>query len=172
MKRFRRFVLGIAVCGLSLNAINVHAKCEMDNAALQAMPEIVVTIERNDAEPIELPAIWANTTVARGQGFQRVCADRIAQTPMLFTFSRPVSPSFHMRNVVAPLDIAFIDARGRIESIQSMAVYEPGGGTPMYSPRRPIVAALEFAPGLFESLGVDRRSVVRWQVSETTASPE
>lgn len=146
------------------------ADCQMDNAALQEMSAVTVSVERADGTGFSFPALFAGDVRTRSAGFQYVCAERIAQTPILFHFGVPVSPSFHMNNVVAPIDIAFIDARGKIESVQSMAVYQEGRRKPRYSPSRPIVAALEVSPGFYAENRIDLKSRISW--SHTRPTPE
>ncbi|MBA1147080.1 DUF192 domain-containing protein [Ectothiorhodospiraceae bacterium WFHF3C12] len=103
----------------------------------------------------------ADDSRERGQGFQHVPADRIREAMIYFHFPRPVVPRFHMRNVAAPLAIAWIDADGRVIGIDIM---EPGGSG--YVPPGPITAALELHPARLDALGLDVGSRVRVQPGE------
>jgi len=141
-------------------------QCEVDNAALQAMYASQVSFESNTLEDQEIVTVsvkTADNNATRSQGFQRVCASTIAATPILFLFKNPITPSFHMNNVVAAIDIAFIDEHGVIESIQAMQPYSLLlRDKPLYSPSRPIIAALEARPGFYSDNNLAVGDTVRW----------
>lgn len=59
---------------------------------------------------------------------------------MLFIFDKPEVPSFYMKDTLIPLDILFINSKGKVVSIQSMA---PLNETNLFSPKEPIIWALE-----------------------------
>ena len=69
-----------------------------------------------------------------------------------------------MNNVYMPLDIAFIDEDGKIRDIQTMhpVVLGKKNQTRVWSPNRPVTAALEVKGGLLEQLGV---TVDEWSVT-------
>lgn len=93
----------------------------------------------------------ADEAPERSAGFQHVCPDVIAKTPMLFDFKRPYHGAFHMHNVYAPLDIGFIDKNGTLFELQRMEPYILGstGAGRTYRPKRAYVAALEARSGFF-----------------------
>ena len=64
---------------------------------------------------------------------------------MLFVFDRVAQQSFHMSHTTIPLDIAFIDEEGCIESIKELT---PLRRTPVYS-NTPVLYALEVNRGWF-----------------------
>ncbi len=139
------------------------ANCELDNAALQAMPLIEVTISRKDGSQHSVTAKLADNNATRAAGFQRVCAETIEAMPILFVFQRESIPSFHMNNVVAPIDIAFVDKRGRLESIQAMKPYSLlQRKKPLYSPNRPILYAFEVHPGFFKKHDILLGDTLTW----------
>jgi len=78
---------------------------------------------------------------------------------MLFVFEHPQYMSFWMRNTFIPLDIAFIDADGRIVDIQSMA---PLDETKQYISAAPALYALEVNQGWFKKHGIKAGSVVKF----------
>jgi len=140
-----------------------RASCEVDNAALQSMPVIQVTLSREDGSEYTVPAKLADNNANRAAGFQRVCASTIAAMPILFVFQQEQVPNFHMNNVVAPIDIAFIDKKGRIESIQSMKTYSMlQRKKPLYSPKRPVLYAFEAHPGFFDEHEISHTSKMTW----------
>ncbi len=146
-------------------------KCELDNAALQAMYRSTVSFEsgsNGDETTKNIVVKTADNNATRAAGFQRVCASTIAKTPILFLFNSPVIPNFHMNNVVAAIDIAFIDEHGEIESIHAMQPYSLLLlKKPLYSPKRPIVAALEARPGFFSDNNLMAGDAIRWVADAT-----
>jgi len=137
--------------------------CELDNAALQSMKSIEVTLTRKDGSFYSMPARLADTNSTRAAGFQRICEATIEAMPILFEFEREGIPSFHMNNVVAPIDIAFIDKRGRIESIQSMKPYSLiEVKKALYRPKRPVLYALEVHKGFYRQHGLSLSSKMTW----------
>lgn len=160
---------GLLVAVVLLNCIFVQADtaCEIDNVQLQSMPIIEVVLTRDDGSVHRMHAKLANTKVARAAGFQRVCESTIERMPIVFEFQREVVPHFHMNNVVAPIDIAFIDKTGRIVSIQAMAPYVLGAlKKPLYSPNSPVIYALEVHEGFFQEHEVSLSSKFAWNNAE------
>lgn len=154
-----------------LMAMSISAQaCQLNNAALQAMGNASVHFYSSDQELIsnknaffDVGVRLADTAQTRAAGFQYVCDSVIKETPILFLFQRPIRPSFHMRNVVAPIDIAFIREDGSIDSFYAMKPYVLGSKRkPVYSPRRPVIAALEVAPGFFQNNKISKSTFVAW----------
>lgn len=170
-KRF--FPLGLGLLLLSVNACAQNLNCQTDNADLQAMPTLTIEITREDGSVYVQTGKLADNDKTRAAGFQRVCGSTIESSPILFDFKRQLMPRFHMNNVVAPIDIAFIDKNGRIESIQAMKPYILGSNKkPLYGPRRPIVAAFEVHPGFFEKHNLNLKSTVTWYEPSAEAVKE
>ena len=170
----RLYFLGVCLCLSSVNACAQNLDCETDNAALQAMPPVTVEFTRDNGSLVSFNAKLADNNSTRAAGFQRVCDVTIRATPILFTFEYELTPNFHMNNVVAPLDVAFIDKNGGIESIQLMKTYSLGAvRKPLYSPKRPIVAVFEAHKGFFEEHNLNLSSKVDWRVvsAQTTDEP-
>lgn len=142
---------------------NAQVECETDNAALQSMPVIEVTLTRDDGSSYSMPSKLADNNVTRAAGFQRVCESTIEAMPILFVFQRESTPGFHMNNVVSPIDIAFIDKAGRLESIQAMKPYSVLEiKKPLYSPKRPVLYALEVHKGFFDKHNISLTSKMSW----------
>ncbi len=78
---------------------------------------------------------------------------------MLFVFPEQRILSFWMRNTFIPLDIAFIDADGRIVDIQRM---QPIDESKLYVSAAPALYALEVNAGWFERHGLKVGSLVRF----------
>ncbi|MFQ3244832.1 MAG: uncharacterized membrane protein (UPF0127 family) [Arenicella sp.] len=150
-----------------------HAQldCQIDNPALQAMPKIEVTLTRDDGSRVIMPAKLADNNATRAAGFQRVCESTIEAMPILFVFKQPSVPSFHMNNVVAPIDIAFIDNDGDLESIQSMNPYSMlQVKKPLYSPKRPVLYALEVHKGFYQKHNISVDSKMKWTLPSANLS--
>jgi uncharacterized membrane protein (UPF0127 family) len=143
-----------------------QSDCQIDNPALQAMPKIEVTLTRDDGSSYSMPAKLADNNTTRAAGFQRVCESTIEAMPILFVFQRQSVPSFHMNNVVAPLDIAFIDKEGGLESIQATSPYSVIQiKKPLYSPKRPVLYALEVHKGFYQKHEISVDSKMTWAPS-------
>ena len=140
--------------------------CEISNKALEAMPSVKLLIQRKDGTQQTMTALLANNGVTRAAGFQNVCESTVDSTLILFTFPEEVEPSFHMNNVVASLDIAFIKTDGTVASIQLMKPYSPMSiDKPLYSPSVPVSAALEAHAGFFKKLNVREGDVILWEAN-------
>lgn len=71
-------------------------------------------------------------------------------TGMLFVYPRERILSFWMRNTRIPLDIAYVDQRGNIVDVQTMAPQSDR----LYESAAPAMYALELEAGWFEEHGV------------------
>lgn len=144
--------------------------CEVDNPSLQAMPAIQIELIREDGSKHTMPAKLANTNATRAAGFQKVCASTIAEMPILFVFNIEQVPGFHMNNVVAPIDIAFIKKGGELESIQAMQPYSVMQlKKKLWRPKQPVKYALEVHPGFFEQHNINLKSRMRWEHAKQQA---
>ena len=106
-------------------------------------------------------AQWLTVRVAdeadeRAQGMQHLPARVVRDHPIWFEFPTPRRVGWHMRNVAIALDIAHVDAAGRVIAVERMA---PGGTG--YGIDAPIAAALELAAGEAERLGIRPGSRLR-----------
>lgn len=137
--------------------------CQTTNAALEAMPPIQVKITRSDGTEYQMTAKLANNNYTRAAGFQNVCGSTMKETPILFIFEQPVIPSFHMNNVVAPIDIAFVRQDSSIDVIHAMQPYSLVSlAKPLYSPKTPVIAALETHKGFYDEHGFGLDSSISW----------
>jgi uncharacterized protein len=126
--------------GLMMVAVMVLWSCTHMPAArpapLAGMPYVTLMVA-DEPHRVRL----AHTPEARAQGFQHVPATDMDREAIYFQFDAPLRPTFHMRNVVAPLLIAWIAPSGAVVGVDLM---RPGGDR--YAPREVVVAALEFTP--------------------------
>lgn len=162
-------LLGLAFL-LSFGSLQAKEQigCELDNAALRAMPEVQVTLTASSGKEHTVTARLADNNQTRAAGFQRVCASVIAAMPILFEFKVPRVPRFHMHNVVAPIDIAFILPDNGIDSIQAMQPYSLIQiDKPLYQPSQPSIAALEAYPGFFLERQIDTAAKITWRSNKS-----
>lgn len=90
----------------------------------------------------------ADTARERYAGMQWLCPAQVKAYPILFLMQQPEPAGFHMNNVFAALDIAFLDRSGSVIAIEHMPL---GGGAD--SPAA-VAAVLEAAHGSFEHWGL------------------
>ena len=77
---------------------------------------------------------------------------------MLFIYQQPTFVSFWMKNTLIPLDMIFLDGRGVVRRVHSMAV--PGDLTPIPG-GDDILAVLEINGGLARRMGIAEGSEMR-----------
>ena len=92
---------------------------------------------------------------------------------MLFLLTQKRVARFWMRETLIPLDILFLDEEGRITAIHTMKVEPPRredqseedylAGLPLYSSRKPVVAAIELNAGVVQWLGLKVGDKLSWK---------
>ncbi len=131
-------------------AIQDDSACPRWRRAFLGLSSQPLVIETTDARRIRVTAKVADTDEARWAGFQCATPDEIRTTVIVFDFQREVLGGFHMQNVVAPLDIAFVKASGRIFSILRM---DPSPSA-RYGPMGAYRYAIEARAGFFKERGI------------------
>jgi len=166
--------LVVCLCLFVANSVLAN-DCQLTNSGLNAMPELAIQItpvgaelseaaNEKHSETIKISVKLANNNATRAAGFQSVCESTIKAQSILFVFANEIQPRFHMRNVVAPLDIAFIDKQGHIVSIQTMQPYVLGSlNKPTYYPPKAVIAALETYDGFFTEYNINLGSKIHWE---------
>ena len=149
-----RSVLTFLAAAIAVTAIvatsQVSAQdCLQWRTALASMRSGTVTIVGGD-QKVQFPVKVADDNQQRAAGFQCATHEEIEQTKILFDFGVEIMTAFHMQNVVAPLDVAFAKADGRIFSIQRMTP----SPTALYQPMGAFRYALETPAGFFERGGI------------------
>ncbi len=141
----------LAVFGLLLveGAQAQDAECPRWREAFASMPHKMVTIQVGP-KTLALRVKAADTSERHAGGFQCATPEEIHRNLILFDFGDEILTQFHMRNVPAALDIAFIKADGRIFSILKM---DPSP-TQLYGPMGTFRYALEARAGFYESQGI------------------
>lgn len=136
--------------GLLFVSLDAAGDCRPTTQALDDMAEAELVLAGPGGRSIRLAVRVADDFGERAAGFQHICPETIEETAIYFAFDRPRRPNFHMNNVKAPLDIAFIDSDGVIVDIQRMEPYVLGAKRrPTYGPPGDVAAALEARAGYF-----------------------
>jgi zinc transport system permease protein len=125
------------------------SECKRWRAAFATMPVRMVTLQIG-VKTVALRVKVAETSEQAAAGFQCSTAEEIQKTLILFDFGREIYSQFHMQNVPAALDIAFVKADGNIFSVLKM---DPSP-TALYGPMGNFRFALEARAGFYESQGV------------------
>ncbi len=102
--------------------------------------------------------VWvADHFLEREQGLMYVTAEELAPLPdgrrrgMLFTWTGDNYTGFWMKNTITPLDVAYINERGVINTIHTMTPLDES----IYPPNDPYRYALEATAGTFTELEVE-----------------
>jgi uncharacterized membrane protein (UPF0127 family) len=130
----------------------VAADCSPSTPAFAHMDSRTLALVNDRGEAVSMEARIADDGAERAAGFQHICASVIERSNILFEFAPPIASGFHMRNVHAPLDIAFIAPDGRVIATARM---EPG--KQRYGPPGVIGYALETRAGVLDELGISAR---------------
>lgn len=125
------------------------AACLLSSCVVAA-GQATVTLIGGD-EPLQFQVELADTPDSRARGLMHR-KELAEDAGMLFIFDYPAEVGFWMRNTLIPLDMLFIDERGRIVHIHHRA--QPHDER-MISSRYPITHVLEINGGLAESLGIE-----------------
>jgi uncharacterized protein len=143
----------------SLLAATVVACLAGAVAADAALERGRATIATKDGRRIAVRVEIARTPADRARGLsgRRTLARNAG---MLFTYPHAQRRSFWMRGTHIPLDIAFMDARGRILRMLRMKPCE-ADPCPLYDPGLAFRSALEVNAGAFARWRVRRGDVVR-----------
>jgi uncharacterized membrane protein (UPF0127 family) len=126
--------------------------CARWRKAFAGMPTATLVIVTANGRSLRPTAKLARTDEARLAGFQCATPDEIRTTVIVFDFHREILGAFHMQNVPAPLDIAFVKASGRIFSILRMAP----SPTETYGPLGAYLYAIEARAGFFKDHGISQ----------------
>ncbi len=141
--------LGLLLPALAGGAAAESPECPRWREAFAAMPTKMVTIQVG-AKTLALRVKSADTSERQAGGFQCATAEEIQRHLILFDFGQEIATQFHMNNVPAPLDIAFVKADGRVFSILRM---DPSP-TNLYGPMGAFRYAIEARAGFFQSQGI------------------
>lgn len=156
----RATVVALLVCALGGGAGADSAECPRWRAVFASMPIKMITVQVG-ARTLALRVKSADTSERQAGGFQCATPEEIQRHLILFDFGQEITTQFHMNNVPAPLDIAFVKADGRIFSILKM----DSSPTNLYGPMGSFRYAIEARAGFFQSQGI-RQGEARMAVPE------
>lgn len=132
---------------------------------LSSFPQSTLSILTADGRQHTLNIWVADTDAHRQQGLMMV-QHLPDHSGMLFVFDRPQRIQMWMKNTLIPLDMLFIDANGRIDSIAANT-------TPMslkiIASDTPVLGVLEVAGGTANQLGIRPGSLIRHPVFGSVA---
>ncbi|MFD3189577.1 DUF192 domain-containing protein [Sedimentitalea sp. HM32M-2] len=135
-------------------------------SAVQAACRDDVVYLRGDWGQARFSIELADTSGARSRGLMfRETLPRAAG--MLFVYERPQRASFWMKNTLIPLDMLFIDRRGRVTRVHHRA--KPGDLTPIEGGDK-VYAVLEINGGLAAAYGIANGTQVRHPVFSGAAA--
>ena len=126
-----------------------NPECRRWRDAFATMPLRMVSIQAG-TRTLALRVKMADSGERQAGGFQCATPDEIKRHLILFDFGKEIFTQFHMQNVHAALDIAFIKGDGRIFAILKM---DPSP-TELYGPLGEFRYALEAHAGFFASQGI------------------
>lgn len=143
MKRlfFLFIIFSVCVYALGCSQSNSGAK---ENSDTEEPKNNGLTTLRIDSVPLKIEVVQSDEARAKGLMFREELPE---DQGMLFVFPNEHTLSFWMRNTFIPLDIAFINANGKIVDIQRM---EPLDESKSYISAAPALYALEVNAGWFE----------------------
>jgi len=124
-------------------------ECPRWREAFASMPLRMVSIQAG-SRTLALRVKLADSGERQAGGFQCATPDEIKRHLILFDFGKEIFTQFHMQNVPAALDIAFIKDDGRVFAILKM---DPSP-TELYGPLGEFRYALEAHAGFFASQGI------------------
>lgn len=145
-------LVGPLVPGSSLPAVRDAPECLRWRKAFEGMRPATLVIVTVEGRRLRAAAKLADTDEARLAGFQCATPDEIRTTVIIFVFQGEMLGGFHMQNVPAPLDIAFVKASSRIFAILRM---DPSP-TATYGPMGAYRYAIEARAGFFEAHGISQ----------------
>src|SRR6185503_17788034 len=120
--RVPRPAAALLAAALALAATGAEAQdpqCKRFRELFAGMPVQMITLE-SGGRTIALRVRMAATSEQQAAGFQCATPQEIDRNLILFDFGREIATQFHMQNVPAALDIAFVKGDGRVFSILRM----------------------------------------------------
>ena len=144
-----KFILSVFVVLFAMLSSTFADDCRPTTAGLSQMEERYLELIDDAGESVLLRVKVADESNEQAAGFQHICADIIESTAILFVFENPRQPLFHMNNVHANLDIAFIDIDGNVGDVQLMLEEFTSGESKLYPSTVSAKYALEARQGYF-----------------------
>ncbi len=131
---------------------------------LSVFPQSLLAIRTTAGNVVNFK-IWTADTPRREEQGLMFIRDLDEHAGMLFAFPGNSQPTMWMKNTYIPLDLLFIDARGRINYIAAQAT--PLSLTVIQSPK-PSSAVLELKGGACDDLGIKIGDTVVYSIFHNT----
>ena len=103
--------------------------------------------------------LWiADDSAEQQQGLMQVTSERMAPLPdgtqrgMIFVFDYEHELTFWMKDTIIPLDIAYLDSKGKVVGMHTMAPLDIRPG--QYPSGKPAKFAIEVNAGVFATIGL------------------
>ena len=144
-----KILIQLVLAVLGLLGIAFADTCQLSTTTLEQMNQRYVELINDHGESVLLRVKVADDSREQAAGFQYICAKTIQTTAILFVFEQPKPPTFHMNNVHANLDIAFIDSEGKVGDVQLMREEFSSGVSKLYPSSVVAKYALEVRQGYF-----------------------
>lgn len=138
-------------------SLPVHARDTMPLVPLDEFPRSTLAIETPDARR-HVVEVWIADTPARSQQGLMGVRNLPDHTGMLFLFDHPQVVAMWMKNTPLSLDMLFIDANGRVESMVENA--KPMSETILPS-RGKIIGVLELKGGSAKAMRIPVGAIIR-----------
>jgi uncharacterized protein len=153
----QRLALSLLLTLSFVTASCVAQPADRQPEPLSNFPQVALSILTPDARQHRLQVWVADTDVHRQQGlmFVKSLPDSAG---MLFVFDQPREIQMWMKNTLIPLDMLFIDADGRVDSI---AVNTTPMSLNIISSKSPVLGVLEMAGGAATRLGIRAGAIVQ-----------
>ncbi len=130
------------------SGLALRGDCRSSTDAWEEMQTKSVRLVNDERRSVWITTKVADDAVERAGGFQHLCPEHIEAGYILFVFERGQSAAFHVWNVHAPLDIAFISADGRFLDVVQMQEHSDTARR-VYGVDAPYRYALEARRGFF-----------------------
>jgi uncharacterized membrane protein (UPF0127 family) len=148
--------LAVAAMGCRQEAAAPPAASQTEVAPVgQAQPKLPTVVIDVGGVPLEVEVADRDATRQRGYMYR----ERPVNSGMLFVYPREQMMGFIMQNVKFDIDIAFMDAGGKILQIERMTAFtvdppRSDGSIRTWDTLYPVQYALEVAAGWFKEHGV------------------
>ena len=133
-------LIGLMTC----SSLAVAQECGLTEVIKSANQRYIEVFDEQDNKML-LKVIVADDPEEQQAGFQYACPDEVDSNAILFKFKQEFTPSFHMNNVNAPIEIFFVNAKGDVVTRHTMETYQ-NNKKPLYKASEPILYALEVSP--------------------------